>query len=110
MKARQIVMARLGIYRHQPATPWWPPFSDRLEFAAEKYLGKWQQPVREAEYLLSNLCPQNGVVLDPACGTGTAAEACLRLGLSFIGGDIDPEMVHIARCRIAGASSNAGAA
>jgi hypothetical protein len=88
-------------YRHQPETPWWPAFVDRLEFAAEKYLGKWQQPVGEAEYLLSSLCPPGGRVLDPCCGTGTVGVACLRLELSFTGGDIDPKMVEIARERLA---------
>jgi hypothetical protein len=96
-------------YRHLPATPWWAPFSDRLEFAAEKYLGKWQQPLGEAEYLLFNMCPPGGVVLDPCCGTGTVGAACVKLGLSFIGGDVDPEMIETAQGRLAAMRKDAAA-
>ena len=88
-------------FRFQPSAPWWGPFSDRLEFAAEKVASKLQQPVEEAEYLLGNLCPKGGIVLDPCCGTGTTGVAAAQLGLPFIGGDNNPEMIEKAKGRLA---------
>lgn len=47
-------------------------------------------------------CPENGVVLDPFCGTGTTMLAALRLGKKSIGIDLSQEYLRIAerRCQI----------
>ncbi len=45
-------------------------------------------------------CPQNGVVLDPFMGSGTTGAVCKRLGASFIGIDLNPDFVEIAKSRI----------
>lgn len=47
-------------------------------------------------------CPENGVVLDPFCGTGTTMLAALRLGRKSIGIDLSQEYLRIAerRCHI----------
>jgi site-specific DNA-methyltransferase (adenine-specific) len=47
-------------------------------------------------------CPENGVVLDPFCGTGTTMLAALRLGRKSIGIDLSQEYLRIAkrRCQI----------
>jgi len=41
-------------------------------------------------------------VLDPFCGSGTTGLAALRLGRRFIGIELNPEYVEMARRRIAG--------
>jgi site-specific DNA-methyltransferase (adenine-specific) len=41
------------------------------------------------------------LVLDPFMGIGATAVACVRLGLPFIGFEIDPEYIAIAEERIA---------
>lgn len=43
-------------------------------------------------------------VLDPFCGTGTTGVVCRRLGREFIGIEINPQYVEIARNRIEGTS------
>ena len=52
------------------------------------------------EALLQAYAPRNGVVLDPFMGIGNTAIACIRLGVNFIGFEIDEEYVRIAERRI----------
>jgi len=53
------------------------------------------------EWLLRLACPVGGSVLDPYCGSGSTGEAAVRLGLDFIGIEINPEYADIARERCA---------
>jgi len=48
-------------------------------------------------------CPVGGVVLDPFFGAGTTGLVALRLDRRFIGIELNPEYVEIAKVRIAGA-------
>jgi DNA modification methylase len=45
-------------------------------------------------------CPEGGIVLDPFCGSGTTGIVCERLGRSFLGIELNPEYVEIAKKRI----------
>jgi site-specific DNA-methyltransferase (adenine-specific) len=36
------------------------------------------------------------IVYDPFMGTGTTALACIRLGIDFLGTEIDPEYIWVA--------------
>jgi site-specific DNA-methyltransferase (adenine-specific) len=47
-------------------------------------------------------CPQDGIVLDPFCGTGTTMLAALKLGRKSIGIELSQEYLNIAkrRCHI----------
>lgn len=44
--------------------------------------------------------PRGKTVIDPFCGTGTTGVACRKLGVPFIGIDMDPKYVEISRSRI----------
>ena len=55
----------------------------------------WQQPIEEAEQLISGLCPEGGVVCDPMCGSGTTLAAALKLGRQVIGADLDQDAVPL---------------
>ena len=88
-------------YRYQPGKPWWEPVSDSVAGAVEKSLHKWQQPIEEAEQLISGLCPDRGVVCDPMCGSGTTLAAALKLGCQVIGADVDEDAVRITKERLA---------
>jgi len=48
-----------------------------------------------------SLCPPNGIVLDPMCGSGTTLAVALKCGRRAIGGDIRPQMVELSleRCQ-----------
>lgn len=45
-------------------------------------------------------CPRGGVVLDPFIGSGTTALVARRLGRDFIGIDLNPQYVRLARQRL----------
>ncbi len=45
-------------------------------------------------------CPEGGTVLDQFCGTGTTAIVCERMGRSFLGIELNPMYVEIAKRRI----------
>ncbi|QNN23340.1 site-specific DNA-methyltransferase [Planctomycetales bacterium ZRK34] len=45
-------------------------------------------------------CPTGGIVLDPFCGTGTTLVVAKRLGRQYIGFDLNPEYVKMARQRL----------
>ena len=68
---------------------------------------KWRKDAHYAvfpEELLINpiraTCPRGGIVLDPFCGTGSAACAALRLGRRAIGIDISEHYLQIAESRV----------
>jgi len=50
-------------------------------------------------------CPPGGLVLDPFLGSGSTAVSALRLGRRFLGIELNPDYVRIARERIAGENS-----
>jgi site-specific DNA-methyltransferase (adenine-specific) len=50
-------------------------------------------------------CPPGGVVLDPFMGSGTTAVVCRRLGRHFLGFELIPEYVELARRRLAGSAT-----
>lgn len=59
-----------------------------------------QKPVALLEYLVKTYTNEGETVLDFTYGSGTTAVACKRLGRSFIGMELDPKYVSIARQRI----------
>ena len=57
-------------------------------------------PEKLVEPCIKAGCPAGGVVLDPFCGSGTTGIVALRLGRRFIGIELNPEYVEMARRRI----------
>jgi site-specific DNA-methyltransferase (adenine-specific) len=65
--------------------------------------GNFHPTVKPADlmaYLCRLVTPPNGVVLDPFMGSGSTGKAAIREGFRFIGIDVTPEYVEIARARI----------
>ena len=58
-------------------------------------------PVELPEQLIRMYTYENDLVLDPFLGSGSAMVAASRLGRRYIGYDLDPEYVGIARTRVA---------
>lgn len=67
-------------------------------FAGEHYAA---YPSRLPEICIMAGCPPGGVVYDPFMGSGTTALVARRLGRHFIGSDLSPEYVAMARKRLA---------
>jgi DNA modification methylase len=76
--------------------------NDLVESEPQKDTHEWQQGIKEAEYYIENLCPEDGKVFDPFCGGGTTAVACCKLHhpRNYITCDINEDSVALARERI----------
>ena len=59
------------------------------------------KPTSLMQYLCRLITPPGGVVLDPFCGSGSTGRGARLEGFRFIGYDLDPEYIEIARRRIA---------
>ncbi|MCL6469314.1 MAG: site-specific DNA-methyltransferase, partial [Ralstonia sp.] len=58
------------------------------------------KPTDLMAYLCRLVTPPDGTVLDPFMGSGSTGKACMREDFRFIGIDMTPEYVEIARARI----------
>ena len=59
------------------------------------------KPTALMRYLCRLVTPPGGIVLDPFMGSGSTGKAAMLEGFRFIGIEIDPEYVELARKRIA---------
>lgn len=57
-------------------------------------------PTTLVEPMIQAGCPENGIVLDPFMGSGTVAEVALKLNRRFVGIELNPEYIKIAKKRI----------
>lgn len=55
-----------------------------------------------AAFFIRSFCPPGGVCVDPFAGSGTTGAVAVRWGRRFVGGDIRPSQVALARRRLAG--------
>ena len=58
------------------------------------------KPTELMKYLCRLITPPGGTVLDPFMGSGSTGKAARQEGFDFIGIEIDPEYVEIAKARI----------
>ena len=61
------------------------------------------KPTDLMAYLCRLITPPGGTVLDPFNGSGSTGKAAVREGFNYIGCELDPEYVEIAKARIASA-------
>lgn len=59
------------------------------------------KPIALMEWLVRLVTPPGGLVLDPFCGSGSTGVACARLGVRFLGMELDQGYAELARMRIA---------
>jgi hypothetical protein len=60
------------------------------------------KPTELMRYLIRLVTPKGGLVLDPFMGSGSTGKACEREAMNFIGIEIDPAYIEIAKRRIVG--------
>lgn len=65
-----------------------------------KQLHPTQKPLDLFQYLIRTSSNKNDLVLDPCLGSGTTAVAALNEDRNFIGFDINPEYIEIAKKRL----------
>jgi site-specific DNA-methyltransferase (adenine-specific) len=81
------------------ATSVWDDVSQVCSY--RKQLHPTEKPVECARRMLEASSKPDDLVLIPFVGSGSEAEACVRMNRRFIGFDIDPEYCRIARNRVA---------
>ena len=59
------------------------------------------KPIEWGLWLCERAAPQDGIILDPFCGSGTTCVAAKKLGRRWIGIEIDESYARIARERVA---------
>lgn len=77
------------------------PIPSINNMAAERTGYPTQKPVALLSVLVKACCPPGGLVLDPFCGSGTTLVAAQQSGRQFVGIDVNPDAVAIARERLA---------
>jgi len=58
------------------------------------------KPLSLMQYLCKLVTPPGGVVLDPFCGSGSTLIAAWNAGFNFIGIELNPEYIEIAKARL----------
>ena len=67
-----------------------------------EYIGyPTQKPLGLLEPLVLASCPADGLMLDPFCGCGTAADAAAKLGRGYLGIDVSAIAVRVMEQRLA---------
>ena len=69
---------------------------------SEKAHGKHptQKPIALLQRIVEASAPEDGLVLDPFCGSGTTGVAAVSKGCRFVGIDMNPEYLELTRRRI----------
>jgi len=88
------------VFRKRPHSPRRPHPDVILGGGKVKTHHSWQQALNESETLIDWFSDPGDTIVDPMVGSGTSAVACMRMGRQFIGGDVDPHAVEIARNRV----------
>jgi site-specific DNA-methyltransferase (adenine-specific) len=90
----------LLFYARKPYKPG-PWFEDSYQSEGRvKDSHDWQQSIGAAQSYIDRLTKAGDVVLDPFLGSGTTAEACMKLRRSFIGAEIKATTLHAAQGRL----------
>ena len=58
------------------------------------------KPIELMKYLIKLVTPKGGRVLDPFNGSGSTGCAAVELGCEYVGIELDPKYVEIAKKRI----------
>jgi DNA modification methylase len=69
-------------------------------YASFNFLHPTQKDVKVYRYIISMLCPEEGIVLDPFMGSGTSALASKQLRCHYVGIELEEKYVNIARERL----------
>jgi site-specific DNA-methyltransferase (adenine-specific) len=71
-------------------------FNDITEIMGTKKC-RAEKPEMLYDVLINTSCPDDGIVVDPMCGSGTTARVCSKRDLSFYCIEKDPDVCEIAK-------------
>lgn len=70
------------------------------KFNLERGLHPTQKPTKLFEYLIKTHCPEEGLVVDICCGSGTTAVSCINTNRKYIVNDLEREYYNTTLNRI----------
>ena len=82
------------------------PVSERFRTEPSANHHPTVKPTTLMQYLVRLVTPPNGIVLDPFLGSGSTGKAAMYEGFNFIGIELTPEYLPIAKARIEFALQN----
>jgi site-specific DNA-methyltransferase (adenine-specific) len=100
----QVGMSTLGSKKHNDSGLRYP--KSVLKFTPERGLHSCHKPVALCEWLVNTYSNQGDLILDTFFGSGTTAVACQNTSRRFIGFEMRPDFVEVARKRLAGGDSS----
>ena len=86
---------------HNYPKDWW----QGAPVQRNKRVHQTQKPVELIKYLL-DFTPENGLVVDPFCGSGSTGAAALESGMRFAGCDLNEKCVNVANRLCAESAEN----
>jgi ParB-like chromosome segregation protein Spo0J len=102
---RDVLLLTNGTYRPER----WLRDTLTAKAQPDKALHPWQQGTELPAYLVDLLSQPGGLVLDPCVGSGTFGAVALSCGRRFLGVDIDPVTLGVARDRLTALAEGEGA-
>jgi DNA modification methylase len=90
---------------YRGAVPFWGKDICYCPITVHDFEHPTPKPLPLAKWLVQRAVESGGLVLDPFLGSGTTAVACVQTGRHFIGMELEPSYVAIARKRIAEAQA-----
>ena len=73
---------------------------DKRQTTARANIHPTVKPIKLMAYLVELGCPEDGLVLDPFCGSGSTLIAAHRLNRKWLGIELNPEYAEITRHRL----------
>ena len=102
---RDVLLLTNGTYRPKR----WLRDTLTAKTQPDKSLHPWQQRTELPAYLVDLLSQPGGLVLDPCVGAGTFGAVAISCGRRFLGVDIDPVTLGVARDRLTALAEAEGA-
>jgi hypothetical protein len=100
-EAEKKLVAASGLADYAPVEAWTAEGSNRdLSYATHgifRYFGKFPPPI--ATYLISQHTKENGIVIDPMCGSGTTGVECVLRKRKSVLFDVNPFSLLLARVK-----------
>ena len=77
-----------------------PVPKNKRKFKDGSFVNPTEKPSQLFELLIRNSCNKGDIVLDPFCGSGTIARACINTDRKYIGFDLDERQIQYAKNEI----------
>lgn len=97
---RRVNKTSIDLERGGHMTDWWADINSLQTWSPERLGYETQKPVALLRRIIDASCPEDGVVLDPFCGCGTAIVAAQQAGRQWTGIDVTQAAMIVIKKRL----------